>query len=166
MQHTKVLIFNRETKDVDIEIDGEYIGTRATYSQAEDYADEYLTQLAELESRCAVKTETEIPPIEVLAATAAELAECAQQAGDRRNMNALNKATMHLYNGVQPTRTTGGWLIGSGTRENAVHRVSDTHGCSCEAASKGFACWHAAMVEIIQVSQERAVIGLRVRVAA
>jgi hypothetical protein len=142
-----------------------YIGTRANYHEAEDYADEYLTQLAELESRT-ITAEADIPPIEILTETAAELAESAQQAGDRRNMNALNKSAMYLHNGVRPTRTTGGWLVTSGTRENTVHRVSDTHGCSCEAASKGFACWHAAMIEIIQVSLERAVIGLsRVKVA-
>jgi hypothetical protein len=72
-----------------------------------------------------------------------------------RNVRAINKATYHLHAGLTPTRTSGGWLVTSGTRDNIIHRVSDTHGCTCEAASKGFACWHSSLVEIIQVSHER-----------
>lgn len=94
-------------------------------------------------------TSLQLPPIEVLAAAAAELAEQAQQAGDRPLMNALNKAMLQLHEGCSPVPTIGGFLVESRTRSGTVHRLSVLHGCSCEAAANGKACWHTQLMTII-----------------
>jgi hypothetical protein len=98
-----------------------------------------------------------IPTIETLAATAADLAAVAHDAGDRRNENAINKAIYHLTAGLDIFPTTGGFLVPSGTRGGVVHRVSTSHGCSCEAGAAGVGCWHLSAIEIIAVAQERIV---------
>lgn len=97
-----------------------------------------------------------LPPITLLADVAAELATAAQEAGDTANMHALNKAMKQLHEGTTPVPTTGGFLIESRTRGGTVHRLSTVHGCSCEAGRKGRACWHASLIEIVEVAQQRA----------
>ena len=64
---------------------------------------------------------------------------------------------LYLHEGVQITLTVGGALIPSGTRGAVVHRVSTLHGCSCEAGRGARVCWHAALVEIIEQAQIRAI---------
>lgn len=98
-----------------------------------------------------------LPPTNVLAAAAAELAETARAAEDYAAERAFNKAAWHLANGITITPTTGGMLIPSGTRGGIIHRVSNTYGCSCEAGVKGQMCWHAALVEVIILAQSRAI---------
>lgn len=94
-----------------------------------------------------------IPSLDTLANTAAHLATAAREADDRAGENALNKAIYHLQSGVAIVATAGGYLVPSGTRADVVHRVSETHGCNCEAATAGRQCWHAAAVEIIEAAQ-------------
>jgi cell division septation protein DedD len=112
-------------------------------------------------------TTTILAPITVLAAVAAELAQAATEAGDAPNARALNKAAYYLHNGTRPEATVGGYLLASATRGAAVvHRVSADHGCSCEAGQNGKACWHAALVEIVEVAASRRVEKPRIRVSA
>jgi hypothetical protein len=108
-----------------------------------------------------------LPPISLLAETAAELATAAQDAGDTANMHALNKATGQLHAGTVPVVTAGGFLVESRTRGGVVHRVSNVHGCSCEAGRAGRPCWHISLIEIIEVAQQRAlpVVPVAVRIA-
>lgn len=95
-----------------------------------------------------------LPPIELLAEVAVELATAAQDAGDTANMHALNKAMMQLHAGTMPVPTTGGFLIESRTRGGVVHRLSTVHGCSCEAGRSGKPCWHCAAIELIVAAQQ------------
>jgi hypothetical protein len=100
-------------------------------------------------------TKITLPPIEVLASSAAALVEAA---GDNRSLvNALNKAALHLHEGLAPVATVGGFLVSSGTRGGIVHRFSSTHGCTCEAGSRGRVCWHAQLIAIIEDAQSRAI---------
>jgi len=92
-----------------------------------------------------------LPPIAILASAAAELVEATT---DRAEINSLNKAALMLHAGVAPTPTSGGFLIESRTRA-LVHRISTLHGCGCEAGSKNKACWHAALIRIIERAQTR-----------
>jgi len=101
----------------------------------------------------------DLPPINVLADVAAELATAAQDADDTANMNALNKAMLQLHAGTVPVPTTGGFLVESRTRGGVVHRVSTVHGCSCEAGSKGRICWHQSLIELIVAAQQRAALA-------
>lgn len=96
-----------------------------------------------------------LPPSDVLATAAAELAQAAHDAGDKANENALNKAAFHLHQGLTIVPTTGGFLMPSGTRSAVVHRISHVYGCNCEASSNGRACWHMAAIEIIEHAQTR-----------
>jgi hypothetical protein len=98
-----------------------------------------------------------LPPIDLLAKAAEALVLAAQEAGDRARVNALNKAAYHLHQGVAIISTTGGFLIASGTREGVIHRVSNLHGCSCEAGANDKACWHRAVLEIVEHAQRRTV---------
>jgi hypothetical protein len=96
-----------------------------------------------------------LPPIQVLASSAAALVE--QAGDDRASINALNKATLHLHEGLSPVPTVGGFLVTSGTRGGIVHRFSSSHGCTCEAGRSGRKCWHGALISIIEHAQSRAV---------
>lgn len=100
-----------------------------------------------------------LPPLEVLQAVAAELAGAAQVAGDRRNTNALNKASYHLSQGVNVERVGVDLLIPSATSAGQVYRVSAL-GCSCEAGQHGRPCWHAAIAEVVSVAEERYTLDL------
>jgi hypothetical protein len=95
-----------------------------------------------------------LPPIAILAESAAELVSRADSA---TQAHALNKAAFYLHQGVEIIPTTGGFLVPSGTRGGVVHRVSTVHGCSCEAGANGKACWHAALLTIIEAAQTRAI---------
>lgn len=99
-------------------------------------------------------TTLSLPPIAVLAESAAALA---QQAMGAAQVHALNKAALALHQGLEITPTAGGFLIPSGTRGGVVHRVSTLYGCSCEAGRKGQACWHSASIQIIEHAQMRAI---------
>lgn len=96
-----------------------------------------------------------IPPIDVLATVAAELAETHRAAGDLAEARAVDKAALQLHSGLQPVETHGGYLVTSATRGGMVHRVSSEHGCTCEAATNGRPCWHAALVAIVTLAGER-----------
>lgn len=104
-----------------------------------------------------MSTNLSLPPIAVLASAAADLVIAAADANNTPRVNALNKAALYLHEGVQVTLTCGGCLIPSGTRGGVVHRVTTVYGCSCEAARGGRICWHAALVEIIEAAQVRAI---------
>lgn len=95
---------------------------------------------------------TTLPSIITLSHAAAELVRVAHDADDRAAENAINKAIYHLETGIQVVPTTGGYLVPSGTRAGVIHRVSETHGCNCEAAQAGRQCWHQAAVEIIEAA--------------
>lgn len=99
-------------------------------------------------------TTLSLPPIAILASAAAELVE---DTTDRALVNALNKAILHLHQGLDITPTSGGFLLPSGTRGGLVHRISTVHGCSCEAGQKQRQCWHAAVISIIEKAQTRAI---------
>lgn len=98
-----------------------------------------------------------LPPIELLASVAAELAYAAHEAGDMANENALNNAIYDLHMGSVPIATTGGFLVKSSSR-NLAHRVSTSYGCNCEAGRFGKPCRHQAQIEIIEVAQMRATV--------
>ncbi len=98
-----------------------------------------------------------LPPMNVLATAAAELASVAFEAGDKANENAINKAMLQLHTGCVPIATTGGFLIESRTRGGVVHRVSNVYGCNCEGGRAGRACWHSSLLEIVEAAQTRAI---------
>lgn len=102
-------------------------------------------------------TSLNLPPIELLATAAAELAFAAHEAGDKANENALNNAIFDLHMGSVPVATTGGFLVRSSSR-NMVHRVSNVYGCNCEAGRSGKPCRHQSQIEIIEVAQMRATV--------
>jgi hypothetical protein len=102
-------------------------------------------------------TSLSLPPITVLATAAADLVLQAADSGNTPRVNALNKASLYLHEGVQITLTVGGALIPSGTRGAIVHRVSTVHGCSCESGRASRVCWHACLIEIIEKAQTRAI---------
>jgi hypothetical protein len=113
-----------------------------------------------LETLEAASVAPALPPLEVLQAVAAELATAAHDAGDRRNTNALNKASYHLSRGVSVELVGADLLIPSATSAGQVYRVSPEHGCSCDAAAHGRPCWHAAIAEIVAVTAERYTLDL------
>jgi hypothetical protein len=102
-----------------------------------------------------MSTTLSLPPIEIMAAAAAELAEQAQIAGDRPLVNALNKAMLQLHEGTAPVPTIGGWLLESRTRPGTVHRISLRNGCSCEAGCNARTCWHVQLMTIIERAAEQ-----------
>jgi hypothetical protein len=92
-----------------------------------------------------------LPPIDIAERAAAILAVNA--AGDRGRINSINKASFLLAKGaVEIASAFDGVLVTSATRTGTVHRVSALHGCSCEAAVSGKACWHACVLEILEES--------------
>ena len=93
-----------------------------------------------------------LPPMDLLQRSAAVLA--ANAAGNTPRINALNTAAYHFATGgVALAETFGGFLVTSATRAGTIHRLDNVHGCSCEAAQAGRACWHAAALEIIEDAQ-------------
>lgn len=95
-----------------------------------------------------------LPPAEISGRSAAVLA--ANAAGDTARIHALNKAAYHLALGdVAIVPNFDGFLVTSATRPGTVHRVSTVNGCSCEAAARGRACWHAAAIEILEDAGQR-----------
>jgi hypothetical protein len=79
----------------------------------------------------------------------------------RRRLNAINKALLHVMDGITVRESLGDYLIASGTRAGMVHRVSQRYGCSCEAAQKGHPCWHSELADLLaawsdEVETERA----------
>jgi hypothetical protein len=96
-------------------------------------------------------TTTILPPVEIAQRAAAILA--ANSVGNTSRIHALNKAAFMLArNAVEVVPSFDGVLIASATRAGVVHRVSVLHGCSCEAGTSGKACWHAALLEILEES--------------
>lgn len=92
-----------------------------------------------------------LPPIAIAERAAAILAVNA--ASDRGRVNALNKAAFMLAKGaVEVVTAFDGVLVTSATRAGTVHRVSALCGCSCEAGVAGRACWHGALLEILEES--------------
>lgn len=57
---------------------------------------------------------------------------------------------LQLHDGTAPVPTIGGWLLESRTRPGVVHRLSVSHGCSCEAGEHGRVCWHKQLMVIIE----------------
>ena len=93
-----------------------------------------------------------LPPANLLQRSAAILA--ANAAGNTSRIHAINKAAYFFSIGnVVLAETFGGFLVTSATRAGTVHRLDNVHGCSCEAAQAGRACWHAAALEIIEDAQ-------------
>ena len=88
--------------------------------------------------------------MELLAAAAADLAAEARPAQDFPTMRATDKAALQLHEGTVPVPTIGGWLLESRTRPGIVHRISVSHGCSCEAGLNGKACWHRQLMVIVE----------------
>ena len=62
----------------------------------------------------------------------------------RAELNAANKALYHHSRGVQPSKTTIGWLVPSSDKVGIIYRVSST-GCTCPAGEKGAVCWHQSL---------------------
>lgn len=91
-----------------------------------------------------------LPPVEILGAAAAEIAEEAREAHNLPLMRATDKAMLQLIEGTAPVPTVGGWLLESRTRPGVVHRLSWTHGCSCEAGLNGKVCWHRQLMVILE----------------
>jgi hypothetical protein len=100
-------------------------------------------------------TQLSLPPIEIMAAAANELAEQAREREDFTTMRAINKAALQLHEGTAPVPTIGGWLLESRTRPGMVHRISLRNGCSCEAGIHGkTTCWHVQLMAIVERSAE------------
>ena len=98
-----------------------------------------------------------LPPLNVLATAATELAEQAQSRQEAAHEKAINKAAMQLHHGCSPIATAHGFLVESRTSPGIVYRVSNVHGCSCPAGVKGIPCWHAATLDIIIQANSRRV---------
>lgn len=170
----KQVRYSREDRDYSayLIVDGqeEYVGSRATRTEAEQLADsakyELLARGVGGDTTPAPTTPVALPlpPVDVLATAASDLAELARQAEDFGAMRAFDKANFHIHEGVTIISTRGGVLIPSGTRGGIVHRVSNLHGCSCEAALNGRFCWHAALVEIVERAQARAIPASKPRI--
>lgn len=90
-----------------------------------------------------------LPPMDILARSAKELA---QSASDKRNEMALNNGMLDLHLGSVPVATAGGFLVRSSTR-NVAYRVDNVLGCNCDAGAHGKPCRHAAQIEIIEDAQ-------------
>jgi hypothetical protein len=98
-----------------------------------------------------MSTVLSLPPIDIAERAAAILAVNA--ASDRARINSINKASFILVKGaVEIASAFDGVLVTSATRAGTVHRMSALHGCSCEAAASGKACWHSALLEILEES--------------
>ena len=107
-----------------------------------------------------------LPPVKALDDAAATLiATIAPNASVER---AINKALWNLQNGIEIRTTTGAFLMPSGTRAGVIHRVSHAFGCNCEAAGKGYTCWHMQAVAIIEEAQRHTmpVLSMGERLAA
>jgi hypothetical protein len=96
-----------------------------------------------------------LPPIHVLGAAAADIAEEARTALDLPTMRATDKAMLQLIEGTAPVPTIGGFLLESRTRPGIVHRLSATFGCSCEAGLNDRVCWHRQLMQIIRRAAEQ-----------
>jgi hypothetical protein len=91
----------------------------------------------------------QLPPIEISARAAAELAR--ESSGNTSRVHGFNKAAFMLAReAVEIVHSHDGFLLTSASRAGVVHRVSHLDGCSCEAAQAGRFCWHAATVEVLE----------------
>ena len=84
------------------------------------------------------------------------LAKTAQDAGDTRAANALNKADLLVAKGVYDAvavSADGALLVPSKETAGTVYRVGET-GCTCTAGSKGKPCWHALLAEAMILARE------------
>ena len=97
-----------------------------------------------------MSTAISLPPVEILGAAAAEIAEEARSASQLPTMRATDKAMLQLIEGTAPVPTIGGWLLESRTRPGVVHRLSVVNGCSCEAGLAGKVCWHRQLMAIVE----------------
>jgi hypothetical protein len=118
-----------------------------------DSVDVYI---AVMDERFSAPVAAPLPPSAVLQAIADELAGAAHQAGDERNMHALDKAAYALAEGIRVERGAAGLLIPSATSAT-IYRVAPDRGCTCRSAAHGKPCWHAALLEIVTVAEERAI---------
>lgn len=103
-----------------------------------------------------MSTTVSLPPIEVLESAAHTLAEQARTAKDTGRENAINKAQMQLAAGTVPVAVYGAFLVESRTNPGIVYRVSHVYGCGCQAGQSGKACWHSALIAIVETAQARA----------
>jgi hypothetical protein len=101
-----------------------------------------------------------LPPMDTLARAARELAAAAQEAGDKRNEMAINKAAFDLHRGSAPVPTSGGFLVNSSST-SCIYRVDNVTGCNCDAGSHNKPCRHAAQIEIIEHAQRYTMPSLR-----
>jgi hypothetical protein len=105
----------------------------------------------------------EILTLDQLQETARTLAGAAHEAGYVRDENAINKAALHLTSGIRPAPVGANeYLVQSATNGGIVYRVGAT-GCNCEAGSRNFPCWHAAMISIVTSAHESFTIDLSAR---
>jgi hypothetical protein len=102
-------------------------------------------------------TSISLPPITVLEEAAHDLAEEARSAGNSARERAISKAQLQLAAGTQPVPVYGAFLVKSRTAPGTVYRISHVNGCSCQAAQQGRACWHQALVDILEAASARAV---------
>lgn len=96
-----------------------------------------------------------LPPVELLGAAAEEIASEAREAEQYATMRATDKALLQLVEGTSPVPVVGGWLLESRTRPGVVHRLSATHGCSCEAGLNDRICWHRQLMQIVARAAEQ-----------
>ena len=96
-----------------------------------------------------------LPPTAVLETAAAELVGAS---GTVARQNALNKGLYDLLLGAELIAVAGGFLLPSSSRSGLVHRYDNATGqCDCEAGRNGRTCRHAAMIEIVEQAQQRAI---------
>jgi hypothetical protein len=126
---------------------GKVIDTGAAVAH---YDEKYAAVLAAAEAEAALGE----PDAVFIQITAKALAVAADEAGDARARNALNRAAADYALGSRPIRAGDGWLVPSSSGERP-HRVEPDRGCDCEAARNGRACRHDALVEVVEVATAR-----------
>jgi hypothetical protein len=137
----RAIVYDRETHDYAMYLDGDLVGYARTYHDAERSLDALVAEILALHAASALP----LPPLDAVGET---LAELAVSAGDPA---LFNEARAQLDAGVTLVADGAGFWVDSCLVRPAPSRVGWPWACPCETAP----CWHAALAEALTLTRER-----------
>jgi hypothetical protein len=139
----RAIVYDRETHDYAMYLDGDLVGYARTYHDAERSLDALVAEILALHAGSALP----LPPLDAVGET---LVELAVSAGDPA---LFDEARAQLAGGATLVADGAGFWIDSVQVLPAPSRVGWPWACPCETAP----CWHAALAEALTLSRERLV---------
>lgn len=144
---TKTIRYNRDSRDFDMYLDGEYVGSRATHGEAEPALDAIAS--AQLADAAAAETDLSVPAAAEILAVVKDRHDAARQAEDFAGARQLDRVRANVARGARLTWSYGDLLIQSVNTPGAVYSVNRS-GCTCPNGAAGrSACWHLQLHDLL-----------------